>query len=47
MVKVKRFAGLVVALLFIWLLGFVLNDIGDIEGPDRRAVVNESVDPAL
>jgi predicted RNA-binding Zn-ribbon protein involved in translation (DUF1610 family) len=33
--------------LFVWLLGFVLDDIGDIEGPDRSAVMAEHVDGQL
>ncbi len=33
--------------LFIWLLGFVLDDIGDLQGPDWNAVLAEHEDPAL
>jgi len=33
--------------LFVWLLGFVLNDIGDIEGPDYQAIEKKHVDSAL
>jgi hypothetical protein len=41
--------GLSVVLLFllIWLLGFVLRDIGSIEGPDYQAVYEEHVDETL
>jgi hypothetical protein len=33
--------------LFVWLLGFVLDDIGDIDGPDYDAVAEQHVDAAL
>jgi predicted RNA-binding Zn-ribbon protein involved in translation (DUF1610 family) len=33
--------------LLVWLLGFVLSDIGNIDGPDYQAVIEEHVDQAL
>ncbi|MHC5209716.1 MAG: hypothetical protein ACYTG2_03255 [Planctomycetota bacterium] len=33
--------------LFVWLLGFALDDIGDIDGPDYRTVMAEYVDASL
>ena len=33
--------------LTVWLLGFVLDDIGEVEGPDYRVVADEYVDGAL
>jgi hypothetical protein len=41
------FLSILLMLLFVWLLGFVLDDIGDIEGPDYRAVTEEYVDEGL
>ena len=38
---------MLLTLLSIWFLGFVLDDIGDIEGPDYRQVVEEYVDESL
>jgi hypothetical protein len=35
------------ALLFYWLLGFVLQDIGNLPGPDREELEAEQLDPAL
>lgn len=37
----------VLTFLLIWLLGFVLSDIGNIDGPDYQAVMEEHVDQAL
>ena len=33
--------------LFVWLLGFVLDDIGDVPGPDFQDVASEYVDASL
>ncbi|MBC8244935.1 MAG: hypothetical protein H8E20_11120 [Verrucomicrobia bacterium] len=33
-----RFLSLLLTLFFIWLLSFLLNDIGDLPGPDRYAI---------
>ena len=38
---------MLLTVLVVWLLGFVLGDIGAIDGPDFQAVVKEHVDPAL
>lgn len=35
------------SLLLIWLLGFVLSDIGKIEGPKRSELEDEYVDPVI
>lgn len=35
------------AVLTVWLLGFVLDDLGDIEGPYYQSVVDEYVDESL
>ena len=35
------------ALLFYWLLGFVLQDIGNLPGPDWNELEAERLDPAL
>jgi predicted RNA-binding Zn-ribbon protein involved in translation (DUF1610 family) len=35
----------VLMFLFIWLLGFMLADIGDLEGPDWNAILAEHEDP--
>ena len=37
----------VLTVLLVWLLGFVLVDIGDIDGPDYQAIVDEYVDESL
>ncbi len=34
-------------ILIVWLLGFVLDDIGDIDGPTYQAIVDEYVDESL
>ena len=41
------FLSLLLASLFVWLLGFVLNDIDDLEGPAYRTVEAQHVDPDL
>ena len=33
--------------LVVWLLGFVLNDIGNIDGPNYPSVANEFIDGSL
>jgi len=38
---------ILLTVLIVWLLGFVLDDLGDIEGPDRQAVLAEYVDASL
>jgi predicted RNA-binding Zn-ribbon protein involved in translation (DUF1610 family) len=37
----------VLTFLLIWLLGFVLRDLGNLKGPDFREVSGRHVDPAL
>jgi hypothetical protein len=41
------FFSLLLGLLIYWLLGFVVNDIGQWPGPDYTAVERERVDPTL
>jgi len=38
---------LLLGLLFYWLLGFVVKDIGTLRGPDRRAVEQELIEAEL
>ncbi len=38
---------ILLAVLAVWLLGFVLDDIGGIAGPDHQAVMDEYVDSSL
>ncbi len=44
---VSFFLSLTLMVLSVWLLGFVLDDIGDIESPDYDEVVGEYVDETL
>lgn len=37
----------ILTFLWIWLLSFVLNDIGDIRGPDYQPIVDRHVDASL
>ena len=41
------FLSTLLTFLWIWLLSFVLNDIGDLEGPDFQAIHERHVDATL
>lgn len=41
------FFGALLTALFYWLLGFVLGDIGSIQGPDYKAIETSRIDSAL
>ncbi len=42
-----RFFTLILAVLIFWILGFIVDDIGSMKGPDRTAIEEKHLDPEL